>query len=120
MTVACTNTLVRLEMGQSTDGRTAACAEITGQQLLLPFTTLMSEVGDCIYLQESQAHVPAAVSIEELQSTALAAIISGAPVKTVHRRKSMSRRTGQDGSIELRNGAYRGRYLIDVPGQVER
>ena len=32
----------------------------------------------------------------------------------------MSRRTGQDGSIELRNGAYRGRYLIDVPGQVER
>ena len=32
----------------------------------------------------------------------------------------MSRRTGQNGSIEVRNGAYRGRYLVDVPGQVER
>jgi integrase len=32
----------------------------------------------------------------------------------------MSRRTGQGGSIEVRNGAYRGRYLIDVPGQVAR
>ena len=32
----------------------------------------------------------------------------------------MSRRTGQAGSIELRNGAYRGRYLVDVPGQVAR
>jgi integrase len=32
----------------------------------------------------------------------------------------MSRRTGQNGSIEVRNGAYRGRFLIDVPGQSER
>jgi len=32
----------------------------------------------------------------------------------------MSRRTGQNGTIEERNGAWRGRYLIDVPGQVER
>ena len=32
----------------------------------------------------------------------------------------MSRRTGQNGTIEERNGAWRGRYLIDVPGQMER
>jgi integrase len=32
----------------------------------------------------------------------------------------MSRRIGQNGSIELRNGAWRGRYLADVPGQAER
>jgi integrase len=32
----------------------------------------------------------------------------------------MSRRTGQNGTIEERNGAWRGRYLIDVPGQAER
>jgi len=44
-----------------------------------------------------------------------------ATVRTVHRRgKSMSRRTGQNGTIEERNGAWRGRYLIDVPGQMER
>src|SRR6267378_6704027 len=49
------------------------------------------------------------------------AIIDIATVRTVHRRgKSMSRRIGQNGSIELRNGAWRGRYLVDVPGQVER
>ena len=32
----------------------------------------------------------------------------------------MSRRTGQNGTIEVRNGAYRGRWLEDVPGQMER
>src|SRR6266481_4303797 len=49
------------------------------------------------------------------------AIIDIATVRTVHRRgKSMSRRTGQNGTIEERNGAWRGRYLIDVPGQMER
>lgn len=32
----------------------------------------------------------------------------------------MSRRIGQNGSIEVRNGAYRGRWLVDVPGQVRR
>jgi hypothetical protein len=48
-------------------------------------------------------------------------IIDTATVRTVHRRgKSMSRRIGQNGSIELRNGAWRGRYLVDVPGQAER
>jgi integrase len=48
-------------------------------------------------------------------------IILPATVRTVHRRgKSMSRRTGQNGTVEERNGAWRGRYLVDVPGQVER
>jgi integrase len=47
--------------------------------------------------------------------------ILAATVRTVHRRgKSMSRRTGQNGTVEERNGAWRGRFLIDVPGQVER
>jgi len=32
----------------------------------------------------------------------------------------MSRRTGQIGTVEERNGAWRGRFLVDVPGLVER
>jgi len=32
----------------------------------------------------------------------------------------MSRRTGQNGTVEERNGAWRGRYLVDVPGELER
>jgi integrase len=36
------------------------------------------------------------------------------------RKKSMSRRIGQNGTIEVRDGAYRGRWLEDVPGQVQR
>lgn len=32
----------------------------------------------------------------------------------------MSRRTGQNGTLEQRNGAWRGRFLVDVPGQMER
>ena len=32
----------------------------------------------------------------------------------------MSRRIGQNGSVEVRNGAWRGRFLIDVPGQMGR
>jgi integrase len=47
--------------------------------------------------------------------------ILNATTRTVHRRgKSMSRRTGQNGTVEQRNGAWRGRFLVDVPGQVER
>ena len=49
------------------------------------------------------------------------ATILNATVRTVHhRRKTMSRRTGQDGYVERRNGMSRGRYLVDVPGQFER
>ena len=32
----------------------------------------------------------------------------------------MSRRTGQNGTIEERDGAWRGGFLVDVPGQMER
>lgn len=32
----------------------------------------------------------------------------------------MSRRTGQNGTVEKRKGVWRGRYLVDVPGQFER
>jgi integrase len=32
----------------------------------------------------------------------------------------MSRRSGQDGSVEARRGMSRGRYLVDVPGKFER
>jgi hypothetical protein len=32
----------------------------------------------------------------------------------------MSRTTGQDGSVEVKNGMWRGSYLVDVPGQFER
>jgi integrase len=47
--------------------------------------------------------------------------IPDATIQTVHRNgKSMTRRTGQNGCVEDRNGAWRGRFLIDVPGQVER
>src|SRR5260370_16542664 len=53
--------------------------------------------------------------------SAAPAIIAPATVRTVHRRgKSMSRRIGQNGSVEVRNGAWRGRYLVDVCGEAER
>lgn len=39
---------------------------------------------------------------------------------TRKRGKALSRRIGQNGSVEVRNGAFRGRYWIDVPGQVQR
>lgn len=46
-------------------------------------------------------------------------IAQAVPVQA-RRKKTMSRRTGQDGTIEMRNGAYRGRWLIDLPGQIQR
>jgi integrase len=39
---------------------------------------------------------------------------------TRKRGKALSRRIGQNGSIEIRNGMYRGRYLVDVPGEERR
>lgn len=36
------------------------------------------------------------------------------------RRKTLSRRAGQYGSIEKRNGMWRGRFLADIPGQLAR
>lgn len=32
----------------------------------------------------------------------------------------MNRRSGQNGAVEKRNGVWRGRYLVDVPGKYER
>jgi integrase len=62
-----------------------------------------------------------AKSEDESSSLTVSDIIPAATVRTVHRRgKSMSRRTGQNGTIEERNGARRGRYLVDVPGQMQR
>src|SRR6266852_4872956 len=56
-----------------------------------------------------------------MSSAPASGIIDAATVRTVHRRgKSMSRRTGQNGTVEVRNGAWRGRFLVDVPGQMER
>jgi hypothetical protein len=47
--------------------------------------------------------------------------IPSATIQATRRgRKSMSRRSGQNGTIEARNGAWRGRFLVDVPGQLER
>lgn len=42
------------------------------------------------------------------------------PITARKRRKSMSRRIGQNGTIEVRNGAYRGRWFEDVAGREQR
>jgi len=42
------------------------------------------------------------------------------PIEAGKRRKSMSRRIGQNGTVEVRNGAYRGRWFEDVVGQSQR
>ena len=49
-------------------------------------------------------------------------VVSSAPAVPVRarRRKSMSRRIGQNGTIEVRNGAYRGRWFEDVAGREQR
>jgi integrase len=115
-------TLVQREVAQSTDGRTGACAEATGQQLLLPLTTWRSEVGDNISPRESQGYVPATASTEELQSTAVAATLLDA---TAIRRRgpSLSRRIGQKGSVFQHSqkwdpaGKTYGRFWVDVPGR---
>src|ERR1035437_1216636 len=121
MFAPCTNTLVRREVAQSTDGRTGACAEATGQQLPLPFTTWRLEVGDNTSTRELQEHLPA-TSTEELQSTAVAATLLDA---TAIRRRgpTLSRRIGQKGSVFQRSqkwdpaGKTYGRFWVDVPGR---
>jgi integrase len=42
------------------------------------------------------------------------------PIAARKRSKSMSRRIGQNGTVEVRNGAYRGRWFEDVAGQSQR
>ena len=48
------------------------------------------------------------------------ATLPGAVPIPARRRKTVSRRVGQNGSIEVRDGAYRGRWLDDVAGQARR
>jgi hypothetical protein len=45
---------------------------------------------------------------------------SAVPITARKRSKSMSRRIGQNGTVEVRNGAYRGRWFEDVAGQAQR
>jgi len=42
------------------------------------------------------------------------------PITARKRSKSMSRRIGQNGTVEVRNGAYRGRWFEDVADQPQR
>src|ERR1035441_7396960 len=90
MSVTCTNTVVRCEGEKSSDARTGACAETTGQQLPLPFTTSGPAVSDNTSTRELQEPLPAASTIE-LQSTVVAATLLDA---TAIRRRgpSLSRR----------------------------
>lgn len=49
--------------------------------------------------------------------------VGSATSRTVNRRrrkKTMTRRTGQNGTVELRNRVWRGRYLVDVAGRAQR
>ena len=48
------------------------------------------------------------------------AIIKSATASARKRGKCLSRRSGQSGYVELKNGAWFGRYYVDVPGQQER
>jgi integrase len=59
--------------------------------------------------------------MEILVSVEAGAIVSPAvPITARKRRKSMSRRVGQNGTVEVRNGAYRGRWFEDVADQPQR
>ena len=51
---------------------------------------------------------------------ASSAILRPAADSTRKRGKALSRRIGQNGAVEVRNGVYRGRYRVDVPEQHER
>jgi integrase len=106
--------MVRHEVAQSTDVRTGACAETTGQQLPLPFTTWRPAVGDNASAWELREHVPAAPT-KELQSTKVAATLSSA---TPDKRKGpcMARR-GQVGTIEVSGKWYVVRFWKYPVGQ---
>jgi len=61
------------------------------------------------------------VAFVPLVSVEASAIVSPAvPITARKRRKSMSRRIGQNGTVEVRNGAYRGRWFEDVADQPQR
>src|SRR5258706_13813466 len=101
MSFLCTSTLVRYEGEKSSDARTGACAETTGQQLPLPFTTSRPAVSDNASTWELQEPLPATSTIE-LQFTAVAATLLDA---TAIRRRgpSLSRRIGKKGSVFQRS-----------------
>src|SRR6476660_3290862 len=68
--------------------------------------------------RDSQARVLLPAVLPKLS---FKAIVPPATVRATHRRrKTMSRRSGQDGSVDVRRGMWRGRYLVDVPGKFER
>jgi integrase len=121
MSIPCTNTLVRCAEEESSDGRTGARAEATGQQLVLPFTTWRSDGGGNDSIRELREYPPAA-STKELQSAAVAATLLNA---TAIRRRgpSLSRRIGQKGSVFQHSqkwhpaGKTYGRFWVDVPGR---
>jgi len=121
MTAPCTNPPVRFAGEKSSDGRTGARAEVTGQQLPLPFTAWSPAVRDNTSTRELREHLPAA-STKELQSTAVVATLLDA---TAIRRRgpSLSRRIGQKGSVFQRSqkwdpsGKTYGRFWVDVPGR---
>jgi len=52
--------------------------------------------------------------------SACAIVPPAVPITARKRRKSMSRRIGQNRTVEVRNGAYRGRWFEDVAGQSQR
>jgi integrase len=59
--------------------------------------------------------------MEILVSADAGAMVSPAvPITARKRRKSMSRRVGQNGTVEVRNGAYRGRWFEDVADKPQR
>jgi len=124
MSVQVTNTLVRRAGGKSSDGRTAARAEVTGQQLLLPFTTWKSEGRENISPRKAEAHVPAAdVPNEELQSNSPATTL----LPTQNQRATegawtVARRRWQEGTVYLRRSktlpdAWWGRFVESVEAE---
>ena len=125
MSAPSTNSLVRCEGETSSDGRTGAHAEATGQQFLLPFTTWRPAVGDNTSTPELGEHPPAA-STKELQSPAVAATLPDATVIRRKRGPSLSRRTKQAGNVFQHSekwdpaGKTYGRFWIDVPGSTRQ
>src|SRR5205823_10653265 len=59
-------------------------------------------------------------SLEICDGPAVCATILGATPGRRARRKSMSRRSGQNGYIERKGNSYYVRFRIDVPGQEKR
>src|SRR5713226_4224116 len=59
-------------------------------------------------------------SVQSLPSGSARAILSGATPNQRARRKSMARRSGQNGYIEQKGNGYYVRFRIDMPGREKR